>query len=298
MGLCQLGDMPLVYCQDVDAFVSTLIQIIYEAVQKHVDSCLASPPPQQHLLDPRLRNILSTECLSTPAGPDIRLDDHAKHMQRHDQKSYRKSIGTKALWMATPIGKAQCQPRNVINMPAPVYNRDTFASEEEKQKCLRHFTWTAMSDRAPSEVPFPDLSPDREELAMDLVLTELLIIAKIQKLPSKKACGEDKVPNEALKLCRTLVSLHIAKPFNACIRLGYHAAAFRKAITVILPKAAKPTNNHPNSWRPIALLSCLGKLLKRFLAQCLKKLALNTGFFPRPSIVLRADQRQRLSKPC
>ncbi|KAF5572122.1 hypothetical protein FPCIR_14372 [Fusarium pseudocircinatum] len=280
MGLCQLDDMPLVSCQDVDAFASKLIQIIYEAIQKHVDSRLANPPPQQHLLDPRLRNILSTECLSTPAGPDIRLDDHAKHMQRHDQNAYRKSIGTKALWVATSIGKAQCQPRNLINMPALVHNRDTFALEEEKQKCLRHFTWTATSDCAPSEVPFPDLSPDREEFAMDLVLTELLIIAMIQKLPSKKACGEDKVPNEALKLCRTLVAPYIAKLFNACIRLGYHAAAFRKAITVMLPKAAKPAYSYPNSWRPIALLSCLGKLFERFLAQLLKKLALDHKLLP------------------
>ncbi|PNP78862.1 hypothetical protein FNYG_07727 [Fusarium nygamai] len=164
-------------------------------------------------------------------------------------------------------------------MPALVHNRTTFASEEEKQKCIRDFTWITPSDCAPSEVPFPDLSPD-EELEMDLVLTELLIIAMIQKLPSKKACGEDKVPNEALKLCRTLVAPYIAKLFNACIRLGYHAAAFRKAITVMLPKAAKPAYNHPNSWRPIALLSCLGKLFERFLAQHLKKLALDHKLLP------------------
>lgn len=115
---------------------------------------------------------------------------------------------------------------------------------------------------------------------MDLVLTELSIIAMIQKLPSKKACGEDKVPNEALKLCRTLVAPYIAKLFNACIRLGYHAAAFRKAITMMLPKASKPSYDHPSSWRPIALLSCLGKLFERFLAQGLKKLALDHNLLP------------------
>ncbi|ENH71687.1 hypothetical protein FOC1_g10002551 [Fusarium oxysporum f. sp. cubense race 1] len=115
---------------------------------------------------------------------------------------------------------------------------------------------------------------------MDLVLTELEIIVMIQRLPSKKACGEDKVPNEALKLCRELVAPYIAKIFNACIRLGYHAAAFRKAITVMLPKAGKPAYNLPNSWRPIALLSCLGKLFERFLAQRLKKLALDHKLLP------------------
>ncbi|VTT74473.1 unnamed protein product [Fusarium fujikuroi] len=68
------------------------------------------------------------------------------------------------------------------------------------------------------------------------------------KLPSKKACREDNVPNEALKLCRTLVAPYITKLFNTCIRLDYHAAAFRKAITVILPKASKPSYDRLNSW--------------------------------------------------
>ncbi|SCV34511.1 uncharacterized protein FFB14_04978 [Fusarium fujikuroi] len=100
-------------------------------------------------------------------------------MQRKAQKAYRNGIGSKALWVATSIGKAQCKPRSIINMPALVHNRTTFASEEEKQNCIRNFIWTATSDCAPPELPFPDLSPDREELEMDLVLTELLIIALI-----------------------------------------------------------------------------------------------------------------------
>ncbi|CCT70730.1 uncharacterized protein FFUJ_05555 [Fusarium fujikuroi IMI 58289] len=120
--------------------------------------CLANPPPRQQLLDPRLRNILSTECLSTPAGSDIRLDDHVKHMQRKAQKAYRNGIGSKALWVATSIGKAQCKPRSIINMPALVHNRTTFASEEEKQNCIRNFIWTATSD-CPSGTSLPRPQP-------------------------------------------------------------------------------------------------------------------------------------------
>ncbi|KAF5529196.1 hypothetical protein FMEXI_14306 [Fusarium mexicanum] len=280
LGLRHLDGMPLDTRHDLDTFASKLVQIIYESIQEHVGSRLANPPPRQQLLDPRLRNILTTECLSTPAGPDIRLDDHAKHMQGRTKNSYRQSIANKGLWLATSIGKAQSQPRNVINMPALVHDKSTFASEKEKQTCIRNFTWSETSDCPPPELPFPDLSPDREEFEMDLVLTELMIITMIQRLPSKKACGEDKVPNEALKLCRMLIAPYIAKLFNACIRLGYHAAAFRKAITSMLPKAAKPAYNHPNSWRPIALLSCLGKLFERFLAQRLKKLALDHKLLP------------------
>ncbi|RKK96396.1 hypothetical protein BFJ68_g14402, partial [Fusarium oxysporum] len=279
-GLRDLNDMALDSRQDSDAFALKLIQVIHESAQKHVKSRIRNPPPRQQALDPRMRNILSTECLSTPAGPDIQIDDHVNSSHRNVQNTYRKNIQSKALWVAASIGKAQYQPRNVINVPALVHGGTTFASEKEKQKCIRDFTWTETSESDPPELPFPDLSPDREEFEMDLVLTELEIIVMIQRLPSKKACGEDKVPNEALKLCRKLVAPYIARLFNACIRLGYHAAAFRKAITVMLPKAGKSAYNLPNSWRPIALLSCLGKLFERFLAQRLKKLALDHKLLP------------------
>ncbi|EGU78097.1 hypothetical protein FOXB_11402 [Fusarium oxysporum f. sp. conglutinans Fo5176] len=265
-GLRDLNNMALDSRQDSDAFALKLIQVIHESAQKRVKSRLRNSPPRQQPLDPRMRNILSTECLSTPAGPDIQLDDHANSSHRNVQKTYRKNIESKALWVAASIGKAQYQPRNVINVPALVHAGTTFASEKEKQKCIRDFTWTETSESGPPKLPFPDLSPDREEFEMDLVLTELEIISMIQRLPSKKAYGEDKVPNEALKLCRELVAPYIAKLFNACIRLGYHATSFRKAVTVMLPKAA--------------LLSCLGKLFERFLAQRLKKLALDHKLLP------------------
>ncbi|KAG7429801.1 putative RNA-directed DNA polymerase from transposon BS [Fusarium oxysporum f. sp. raphani] len=279
-GLRDLNNMALDSRQDSDAFALKLIQVIHESAQKHVKSRLRNSPPRQQPLDPRMRNILSTECLSTPAGPDIQLDDHANSSHRNVQKTYRKNIESKALWVAASIGKAQYQPRNVINVLALVHAGTTFASEKEKQKCIRDFTWTETSESGPPKLPFPDLSPDREEFEMDLVLTELEIISMIQRLPSKKAYGEDKVPNEALKLCRELVTPYIAKLFNACIRLGYHATSFRKAVTVMLPKAGKSAYNLPNSWRPIALLSCLGKLFERFLAQRLKKLALDHKLLP------------------
>jgi hypothetical protein len=279
-GLHDLDGMAVDSDQDLDAFASILIQVIYESAQENVPSRLANPPPRQQPLDPRMRNILSTDCLSTPGGPDIQLDNRIKPLHSNSRGAYREHIEGQALWVATSMGKSQSQPRNVMNMSPLVHGGTTFASEEDKQKCIRDFIWTNTSECDASELPFPYLSPDREELEMDRVLTELEIMMMIQKLPSKKACGEDKVPNEALKLCRKLAAPYITKLFNVCIRLGRHAADFRKAITVMLPKAGKSTYNVPNSWRPIALLSCLGKLFERVLAQRLKKLALDHNLLP------------------
>lgn len=86
-------------------------------------------------------------------------------MKRKAQKAYRKSPGSKALWVATLMGNAQCQPQNVINMPALDHHEIVFSLQQEKQKCIRDFTCLTKSDCAPPGLPFPDYSPYREELS-------------------------------------------------------------------------------------------------------------------------------------
>ncbi|KAK2672940.1 Reverse transcriptase domain [Fusarium oxysporum f. sp. vasinfectum] len=220
-GLRDLNDMALDSRQDSDAFALKLIQVI---TSLHRNMSKVVSEIHHHDNSPWI----------LACGTSFRLN--ASRLPRAQTFNLMTTQILRTAMSKRLIAKT-FRPRNVINVPALVHGGTTFASEKEKQKCIRDFTWTETSESGPPRLPFPDLSPDREEFEMDLVLTELEIISMIQRLPSKKACGEDKVPNEALKLCRELVAPYIAKLFNACIRLGYHAVSFRKAVTVMLPKA-------------------------------------------------------------
>jgi ribonuclease HI len=91
------------------------------------------------------------------------------------------------------------------------------------------------------------------------------------------AAGKDEVAVATLSLAWPVISHLITDLFNACITVGYHPLPFKSAVVVMIGKANKPDPSRPNAWRPIALLSCLGKGLERLIARRLAYAAINHG---------------------
>jgi hypothetical protein len=88
-------------------------------------------------------------------------------------------------------------------------------------------------------------------------------------LPSDKAPGDDGIPNRlwqvAIKSPKTILAL--SQIFNACIRTGYNPHHFQRSITVVLRKAGDDRDyRNPKSYRPVALLNTLGKVLESIIA--------------------------------
>lgn len=57
--------------------------------------------------------------------------------------------------------------------------------------------------------------------------------------------------------------------FNLCLQLAYYPKAWKHAEVVEIPKPGKPLSARasPKGWRPIALLSVIGKGLERLVAR-------------------------------
>lgn len=77
---------------------------------------------------------------------------------------------------------------------------------------------------------------------------------------------------------------HMAKAvhmlFLSAVRVGYHPRAFRYAEVVMIPKPGKALHNTAKKWRPISLLSCIGKGLERLLARRVARTAIAFGIIP------------------
>ena len=58
---------------------------------------------------------------------------------------------------------------------------------------------------------------------------------------------------------------HLTYIFNDLMRLGYFPTCWKRAKVVPIPKPNKPGTD-PNSYRPISLLSTLGKLFESIIA--------------------------------
>jgi ribonuclease HI/exonuclease III len=103
-----------------------------------------------------------------------------------------------------------------------------------------------------ASLPLPDIS--------------MALVEKATLGAGNTAPGADELPTSILKIAWPLVKGKVLKLFQGCLQLGYHPKCFRHAILAILQKPKKSDYSCPASYRPIALLSVLGKGLERLVA--------------------------------
>ncbi|RYP34155.1 hypothetical protein DL767_004382 [Monosporascus sp. MG133] len=188
-----------------------------------------------------------------------------------------------------------CKPRELVHMPTLVVGEAKFCTAEAKARCLVESLWPKFSgEPQPSEAlarPQPtgsssdtgSSSPTNPEgwPTSPQILQEGELSRIFKELPVGRSALPDYVGNEALKLSRGVSEPYVEHLFTACIKLSYHPRQFRDATTVMLRKAGKKTYAEPKSWRPIALLSCLGKMLEKVIANRLKVVATQFNLLPK-----------------
>ena len=105
----------------------------------------------------------------------------------------------------------------------------------------------------PEPLPFPEITRSEMRKA-------------VARLRSGKAPGADGIPNQALKAGAELLIPLWLIIMNDAMRRGLHPQAWKSSITVALRKPGKGDYSQPKSYRPIALLNTMGKLMESILA--------------------------------
>ncbi|KAF5634256.1 hypothetical protein F52700_5978 [Fusarium sp. NRRL 52700] len=287
--LPRVEEMPLETEDDVNKFVPALVSLISAASAKTTPTQLVNPPPARKPMDPHLKQILlggGVE-LNVPASE---LDFKPPPKKPTPWREYLRQTGESmdAFWYQVRIATGMSKDRIVKCMPALADDDGVpaFFSEEEKQDRIRCKTWTRTSDLDhPVEIPFPIMNDTgkmnrRMRRFIEKHLTAKDIEILIRKQPKRKAPGHDLICIEQLKMGYKQLAPSIARLFNTCLRLNIFPEAFKTAITAMLPKSGKDSYDSVNSWRPIALLSVLGKLYEKILAERLKKFVVDYDLLP------------------
>jgi hypothetical protein len=89
------------------------------------------------------------------------------------------------------------------------------------------------------------------------------------------ALGMDEIPMPVLWLAWPQIKSRVLDLFQKCLHYRHHLACFRSMILAIIPKPNKTDHTSPQSYRPIALLSILGKGLERLIARKMAWLAVS-----------------------
>ena len=116
----------------------------------------------------------------------------------------------------------------------------------------------------PNEVRAQRGEEDEEERGDTLKtnMEEMKLI--IKNLKKRKASGHDEISNTALKNLPENAIKQLIQIFNATLEKKHFPKQFKHAIIIPIHKTNKPKSK-PTSYRPINLLSAIGKLLERII---------------------------------
>ncbi|EXF83885.1 zinc knuckle [Colletotrichum fioriniae PJ7] len=224
-----------------------------------------------------------------------------KLVKQMSKMSYRDFVESSTEITAGTYGLARvgarwdlAQPR--VHMPdlKDPMTHEVCSTPQDKVRCLTNSIWpkTSTGPTAPAQ-NCPPLDPARMQYSSPQQLDWGEICELIFGIPSGKAEGPDGTAREALKMLHvsrdeketesereSIIAPILEHIINACFLLSHHPAQFKRSRTVIVEKAGKPTYDTPKNWRPLALLSCMGKVVEKAMSNRLTILSLEHSLVP------------------
>ncbi|OAQ57666.1 endonuclease/reverse transcriptase [Purpureocillium lilacinum] len=160
--------------------------------------------------------------------------------------------------------------------PPPLQVGETIIETQiGKAEALRHATlerrtadddisdpWTPSEDTIP--IPFSPKVPIEE--VQDALLRT-----------GNTSPGSDNITVRLLRTAWPALRCHIQRLCQGCLSLGYHPLRFKEAEVVMIEKPGKRDLSKTRAWRPISLLSCLGKGFERLIARRLAWASIRYG---------------------
>jgi hypothetical protein len=104
------------------------------------------------------------------------------------------------------------------------------------------------------------------ELHIDCTTTKWEVHKALKRAKPDKSLGIDEIPNRFLHAMGELLIQAFTVLINQCWAAEYYLKQFQAAYTIVLRKPDKPDYTDLRAWRPIALLSTLGKTIESIMA--------------------------------
>lgn len=131
--------------------------------------------------------------------------------------------------------------------------------EAEIQHARKFFPWC--HDEAEEEV---DAIAEIEEFNIEDLKSAM------GSIKTKKAPGLDEIPNEVVKILCEEMPETVLEVMNNCLREGLFPRIWKTSRLILIPKPAKTTSEE-TKYRPLCLISNLGKLYERLIEIKLRK---------------------------
>ena len=171
-------------------------------------------------------------------------------------------VGNKTWWSL--VKEKQGISRQDSIPPLTKQDGTAAVSSKEKAQLLANLFSAKMKVEAPRQPP-PRLEQQCEETVHKVEVTQAQVEHILRGLDTKKATGPDDVSPHLLKQCARELSVPLTTVFTACPQENIWPSAWKEARVV--PVHKRSSRSDPKNYRPISLLSVVGKVFERIVAE-------------------------------
>ena len=152
---------------------------------------------------------------------------------------------------------------------------EEFAYDDEEKCDLlnKYFSFISKLDEA--NAPLPDIELKTYNNITDLNVSVEEISDIIQILLPNKASGPDVISHKMLILCPNKIALPLQIIFNKSLQQSKYPTNWK--LTHVIAVFKKGDSSLPSYYRPISLISCVGKIMERIIYLYMN---INPVFFP------------------
>ena len=287
-----------VMTDDIDKNISTINGIFAEAKEKCTDP---APSKRRHILPDeiyasiKLRKAIlkSRKKARSPLGRKIltKIYNRVNHKVQQQMREFKDkqledlcgkisdSRSTLDMWKSFNRFKNKDKP--IEEPETPLIVPDGSFTSNNKEKCDEFARYLHSVHQTPDNDMFDhdfkqkvDEEIFNEEIVTDESSIKKIYIPQFEKLLSEtkanSAPGEDQISYGLMKLCSPNTKQVFCNIINQCLAKNVFPKAWKEAKVRMLPKPGRDKKLACN-YRPISLLSCLGKIYERFLYAYLMK---------------------------
>lgn len=234
------------------------------------------------------RRISNYQTKHRTAAPEEEVAEYRRALrkskrliQRYRRDAHRKRVEAASgdmpqVWGLVRWSKSRGTRYESYMPPLRTEDGTIYQSREEKAELL------ALTFFPPApEADLSDLEnyeyPEAQEVPP---INEDEVKATIRAAKPGTAPGTDGILNRILQLAAEALTPILTYLFNCSLFSGYCPVHFRESKTVVLRKPGKDDYSDPKAYRPIALLSTIGKVLEAIIATRLSQLAETLNLLP------------------
>ena len=208
-------------------------------------------------------NARDKDCYKKQRNKVNNMKKYAKetYMNNYEDMILNQNCGSKTFWQL--MGRLVDKQPKTSTLP-PLHNSDDVYAftDDEKTNILNDY-FCSISSLDDSNIELPDFNIRTESSLSNIIINTSEVIDVLSSLKLNKASGPDGISHRMLKYTSKTIAIPLCKLFNLSLRTNSFPALWKLAH--VMPIFKKGDRSLVSNYRPISLVSCVGKSFERVI---------------------------------